>query len=428
MNTLADILLSYQKRFISSPKKRKFWLSARQAGKSFSIAFLSTMKALKKKNGLSLVVSVGARSAAEIIKKCEQMAQAVKILSNGSIDYSASVDQIKFSNGSRVVSLPSGNPGALRGWSAQCICLDEFAFLERPDEVLQAIVPTLTRDPEAELCITSTPGGKQSLFFKMYQDALADDNWYVQTTTIEDAAKDGLKVDIEQLRLMCPDPDIFNQEYMCQFLDAFETFIDTSLLEFGEPPKECEASYAGYDVARTSDKSAIVDLKRLKDGTFFVADAAVMSSVKYSDQIDVFKQLNAKNKWKAGYVDAVGLGGPIAEQIRDTVNARIKPYVWTAANKSPAYEKLRSLIFDRKIRFAEHLKQQLIADFQNISRIVTEAGQIKFSAGHTSTGSHSDIASAIVLAVQAALDNPSSMAVPIAFPSSGIYQHMSRMF
>ena len=76
------------------------------------------MKALKQKNGLSLVVSVGARSAAEIIKKCEQMAQAVKILSNGSIDYSASVDQIKFSNGSRVVSLPSGNPGALRGWSA----------------------------------------------------------------------------------------------------------------------------------------------------------------------------------------------------------------------------------------------------------------------------------------------------------------------
>ena len=74
MNTLADILLSYQKRFISSPKKRKFWLSARQAGKSFSIAFLSVMKALQKKNGLSLVVSVGARSASEIIKKCEQMA------------------------------------------------------------------------------------------------------------------------------------------------------------------------------------------------------------------------------------------------------------------------------------------------------------------------------------------------------------------
>ena len=197
----------------------------------------------------------------------------------------------------------------------------------------------------------------------MYQEALADSSWHVQTTTIEDARAAGLDVDVEQLRKMCPDPDVFNQEYMCQFLDAYESFIDTSLLDFSGPASEAESSYAGFDVARTSDKSAIVDLHRLKDGTYYVAEATVMSGTKYSEQLDIFKSLNSKCKWKAGYVDAVGLGGPIAEQIHDSINARIKPYVWTAANKTPAYERLRSLIFDKKIKFAPHLKDLLVADF-----------------------------------------------------------------
>ena len=104
-------------------------------------------------------------------------------------------------------------------------------------------------------------------------------------------------------------------------------------------------------------------MHRLKDGTYYVAEATVMSGTKYSEQLDIFKSLNSKCKWKAGYVDAVGLGGPIAEQIHDTVNARIKPYVWTATNKTPAYERLRSLIFDKKIKFAPHLKDLLVADF-----------------------------------------------------------------
>ena len=76
------------------------------------------MKASQKRNGLALCVSTGARAASELVKKCQQMAEAVKLLSNGAISYEASADCVKLSNGGRVLSLPSGNPDGLRGYSA----------------------------------------------------------------------------------------------------------------------------------------------------------------------------------------------------------------------------------------------------------------------------------------------------------------------
>ena len=151
-------------------------------------------------------------------------------MTKGAITYTPSADSCKFSNGSRIVSLPSGNPTALRGWSAQAVLIDECAFLERPYDVMQAIAPTLTRDKDAKLIVASTPAGKQGLFWDLYNEQ--DEDTYVQTTTIYDAVNDGLNVDIEQLRKLCPDEDVWKMEYCCQFLDSYGSFIDTSLLEF----------------------------------------------------------------------------------------------------------------------------------------------------------------------------------------------------
>lgn len=176
MQSLIDIALPYQKQFILSPKKKKIWVSSRQIGKSFTLAFLAVYKALSRKNGLSLCISTGARSANELVKKCEQMAQAVKQLSNGEIDYMPSADAVKFSTGARVLSLPSGNPAGLRGYTASATLIDECAYIERPYDVYSAIVPTLTRDPDAEIIVASTPAGKNGLFWDLWSNT--DDTWY----------------------------------------------------------------------------------------------------------------------------------------------------------------------------------------------------------------------------------------------------------
>lgn len=117
-----------------------------------------------------MCISVNSRSASEIVKKCQQFAEAVKALSKGKISYSSSFDGIKFSNGSRVLSLPS-TADSLRGFTAACVAIDESAFVDRLEDVLQAIGPTLSRDQNAQLLLTSTPAGKNGEFYRLWENA-----------------------------------------------------------------------------------------------------------------------------------------------------------------------------------------------------------------------------------------------------------------
>lgn len=126
----------------------------------------------------------------------------------GQIRFSQGADKIEFSNGARVLSLPN-NPGALRGFTAQTVAVDEAAFVEGFADVMQAIAPTLTRDPDAQLVLASTPAGMNGPFYEMYEKALRDPEWLVQTTTIWDAVREGLAIDVDALKSLCPDPDVF---------------------------------------------------------------------------------------------------------------------------------------------------------------------------------------------------------------------------
>ena len=421
MKNLQEILLPYQRDFILAPKKRKLWLAARQIGKSFSLGYLAVYKALSKKGGLALIISTGARASSEIIKKVTQFADAVKVMSNSRIDYTASADCVKFNNGSRVMSLPSGNPSALRGYTSVATIIDEAAFIERPEEVLAAILPTLTRDPNSELVVASTPAGKNSLFYEMYNSALDDEEWYVQTTNIYDAKDAGLNVDIDSLRTLCPDEDIFKQEYLCQFNAEYSQLIDTSLLEFIDPPDNIEAlpHWMGMDVGSTSDRTAIVDLVQLPDETLLVADATIMHKASYESQLEMVKEKHAKNHYRGGYIDQNGIGSALAEFVTKKVSTLLQGFTWTGTNKGPAYERLRAGVFDHKLKFAKHLKNQIIADISNVHRIVTESGQVKYEAGRNADG-HSDLTSAIVLALEANASRPQQ----ISMPTSQILQSM----
>lgn len=83
------------------------------------------------------------------------------------------------------------------------------------------------------------------------------------------------------------------------------------------------------------------------------------------------------------------------------MTTKIKGYTWTATNKTPAYEALRAAFFDHKFKVRRKWKPLIELDFENIHRIVNEAGRVSFEAGRNSQG-HSDITSALVLALQAA--------------------------
>ena len=423
---ILDIFLPYQKKFFTNPAKRKIWVSSRQIGKSFCVAGILTYKALQKHNGLAICISVNSRSASEIIAKCKQFAESVKVLSNNAITYTASFDTIRFSNGSRIMSLPS-TADSLRGWSAQCVVVDEAAFVWKLDDILQGLAPTLTRDPDAELILTTTPAGKNGPFYELYNNALNDQQWYVQHTTIHDAIADGLNVDLNSLHSLCPDQDVFAQEYECKFLSEYSSLIDLNLIDYyDELPKETFTNYIGIDVGSTSDRTAMVTVKQAKD-IAYIDDIVIMHKASYEDQLDMAKSLHNKNTYKSGYVDKTGIGSAFSEFVEKKVCSQIKGLQFTASNKTQMFENLRSRIFDHTLKINLKFKSMIELDFNNVQRIVNEAGQVKYEAGHNSQG-HSDITSAIVLALQAIHDNPVSFAMPASYSRSSVFSGYSRIF
>ena len=423
---ILDIFLPYQKKFFTNPAKRKIWVSSRQIGKSFCVAGILTFKALQKHNGLAICISVNSRSASEIISKCKQFAESVKVLSNNAITYTSSFDTIRFSNGSRIMSLPS-TADSLRGWSAQCVVVDEAAFVWKLDDILQGLAPTLTRDPDAELILTTTPAGKNGPFYEMYNNALNDPAWYVQHTTIHEAIADGLNVDLNSLHSLCPDPDVFAQEYECKFLSEYSSLIDLNLIDYyDELPKETFTNYIGIDVGSTSDRTAMVTVKQAKD-IAYLEDIVIMHKASYEDQLDMAKSLHNKNTYKSGYVDKTGIGSAFSEFVEKKVCSQIKGLQFTASNKTQMFENLRSRIFDHTLKINRKFKSMIELDFNNVQRIVNEAGQVKYEAGHNAQG-HSDITSAIVLALQAIHDKPVSFSMPTTYMRNSAFGSFQRRF
>ena len=423
---ILDIFLPYQKKFFTNPAKRKIWVSSRQIGKSFCVAGILTFKALQKHNGLAICISVNSRSASEIISKCKQFAESVKVLSNNAITYTSSFDTIRFTNGSRIMSLPS-TADSLRGWSAQCVVVDEASFVWKFYDILQSLAPTLTRDPDAELILTTTPAGKNGPFYEMYSNALNDPQWYVQHTTIHDAIADGLNVDLNSLHSLCPDPDVFAQEYECKFLSEYSSLIDLNLIDYyDELPKETFTNYIGIDVGSTSDRTAMVTVKQAKD-IAYIDDIVIMHKASYEDQLDMAKSLYNKNTYKSGYVDKTGIGSAFSEFVEKKVCSQIKGLQFTASNKTQMFENLRSRIFDHTLKINRKFKSMIELDFNNVQRIVNEAGQVKYEAGHNSQG-HSDITSAIVLALQAIKDKPVSFSMPTTYMRNSAFGSFQRRF
>lgn len=126
------------------------------------------------------------------------------------------------------------------------------------------------------------------------------------------------------------------------------------------------------------------------------------------------------NSYTAGFIDQNGIGSALAEFATKQVSSKLKGFTWTGSNKTPAYEHLRAMCFDHKLKFASHLEDLVVNDFNNVHRVVSEAGRVTYEAGRNADG-HSDFTSALVLALQAAAGTPHSLQMPIAAQVKSVF-------
>lgn len=171
---LSDLLFKYQKSIADDDSPMKIVLKARQIGFSHVCGFICVKTASIKPKSLSIIISMNQRAASELLQKVVQWAEAVKVATDGQLTYSSNATEVMFSNGSRIISIPGGNPNAARGYTVTgCCIMDEFAYIPDIDELWQATLPTLTNritHSRPQIIIGSTPTSKDALFGMMWNN------------------------------------------------------------------------------------------------------------------------------------------------------------------------------------------------------------------------------------------------------------------
>ena len=150
------------------------------------------------------------------------------------------------------------------------------------------------------------------------------------------------------------------------------------------------------------------------NGTLFIEEITVLDKVEYSKQLEAVASLDKSKHFTGGYVDAGGIGSMLAEYVNRQVSPRIKPLSFTGANKTPMHEALRDLVFRQKVKFAKHIIERVRQDLQQVSRVVTASGEVRYQASRSEEG-HADTTSALVLCVEAFRNMPLSQESPVAF-------------
>lgn len=172
-------LRDYQKDYITHCKNNRFsiFLAARQSGKSVTTAIFAVWSILFKNDRNGLVLSKSGPAGRDLIKKIKDMYLYLPYhLKLGTLKWNQA--EIAFDNNS-TISTEAFSPTAGLGKTINFLILDEFAWCPPNDVELfyNNILPTVTSDTSANICIMSTQNGF-NLFYKLWHAAETHQSMY----------------------------------------------------------------------------------------------------------------------------------------------------------------------------------------------------------------------------------------------------------
>jgi phage FluMu gp28-like protein len=459
---LIDWLKPYQARWVKDASRWKFGLWSRQSGKDWCSAFegirdCAEAEAREKKTTW-LIAAPSERQSLESLEKWKEWAKAAELLID---DYSEErvgpqallkAATITFPHGSRVIAVP-GKPDTVRGYSAN-VLLTEFAFFEEPDLTWRAILPSITnplRGGEKKVRLITTPNGIGNKAHEIWtQNYRAMDNgqltmdngksaaaravnyqlstvhsppstvnsqWSCHFVDVYQAARDGLPIDIEEIKAALNDPEGWAQEFECQFLDTQVTLLPYELIascESAEASESCAPEfwqaavpaplYMGIDYGRRRDLTVAWTVMR-QGKALRTVEVLALDNVPGPDQEEI---LSARIRRCARVcVDATGPGQNFGEHLAREFGqydperhlfGKIELCAFSNTLKQEIYPNLR-LAFEKKLVLVP-ASRAVREDLHSVNRVTTPGGQISYRAPHTADG-HADRCAALALATRA---------------------------
>jgi Terminase large subunit, T4likevirus-type, N-terminal len=239
----------WQEMVLTSDDPRIILNCCRQSGKSQTTAIKALHIGLYEPKSLILLLSRSLRQSGELARKVF----AAYETSGRKVPPEAETKQtLELSNGSRILALPGGDEGAIRGFSGvRLLCIDEASRV--PDALWIAVRPMIAVSGGA-LLVLSTPFGKRGFFYRVWSES---ERWLKIKITAQDCPR--LTPDFLAEEMIELGPRFYAQEYLAQFIEAVgqvfsdeaidAAFRDDILPLFGQDPE--------------GDAGALVDLPAL---------------------------------------------------------------------------------------------------------------------------------------------------------------------
>lgn len=176
-------LRDYQVDYINHLKDNRFsiLLSCRQAGKSVTTAIFCLWSVIFRTDRNALLLSKSGPAGVDLLSKIKDMYRYLPYyLKPGILKWNQK--EISFDNNSSMSTEPF-SPTAGLGKTINFLILDEFAWCPPNDVELfyNNIIPTVTTDTTANVCIISTQNGF-NLFYKLFTAAQQGKNIYKPMT------------------------------------------------------------------------------------------------------------------------------------------------------------------------------------------------------------------------------------------------------
>jgi hypothetical protein len=211
----------WQETVLKSDDPRMILNVSRQAGKSSVVAVKALHIGLYEPRSLILLLSRSLRQSAELGRK---VFDCYRTAGRGAIPPEAETKlALELSNGSRILCLPGGDEGAIRGFSGvRCLVLDEASRI--PDSLYVAVRPMIAVSG-GSMMLLSTPFGRRGFFYRVWSQS---ERWLKIQVTATQCVR--LTQDFLAEELIELGERWYLQEYGCQFVEAVgQVFSDAAI-------------------------------------------------------------------------------------------------------------------------------------------------------------------------------------------------------
>jgi phage FluMu gp28-like protein len=441
---------------------------SRQIGKSYTLAAWAVDRLLDKlakhPAWLVTVLSNSRDNGGEFVLKCQDVCNRLGILMESTDDspdlgydnmrmevrVRATVDGTERTGRIKVLA---ANPRTARGFSGDLI-LDEFAFHENSNAILEAAEPILSSNKEFLCRIASTGNGKHNMFYRLAAGSGPKDGtifisiagFKISRVTRTEAWKMGVEVfDPSSRRSITPDEAhhkaldkrAYDQNYECQFADENMALLTQELIQQamreGIPMDEQAWSavslarmqraegdlHFGLDVGRNRDISFLPVIEKRGQSLAVIA-ALRMNGLRLPAQQVQIDRLMPLPKLRGGCIDMTGIGLGLCEYAQEKWGTgRIRGVNFSSTE--PINQKIRAegrkaetarvteiiasdlleVFEEKRIELCIELDADAADDLRKPEKITSPGGRVSIAAVRDEAG-HADHFWGIALAVRAA--------------------------